>query len=387
MAIETTIYFGNTKINKAYLGSQELDKVYLGMSVLYQTLTEYTLTENLGNVLTVGTHPVKILQGQSLTLKYQAEENYQLPDNVTITGATSNWTKSTGTLVISNPTGNVTITIAAIRITYTITENLSNVTKSGTHPTFIAAGQTLVLTYTADTGYSLPESITVTGATSDWKPATGTLTLTNATAAVTITIAGVSAAPKLTTPTNLSVKGTELSFAPVENAQTYAVVIDGDVAASKFNLIAAHPSAYYALNEKLNFTLIESLPGKELEVNIKFISRGFLCNSITIVASTMQVKYSGMDVYITTSGTDEGCFDNQEWRYLSFLEAPSGDLLTWLQANSDEIDISSNTISTYLDSFLTWEDLSAGEHSVAVIANADGYQSSDLSSSVSITKS
>lgn len=227
MAIETTIYFGNTKINKAYLGNQELDKVYLGTSVLYQTLAEYTITENLGNVLTVGTHPVKILYRQSLTLKYQAEENYQLPNNVTVTGATSNWTKSTGTLVISNPTGNVEITITAERITYTITENLTNVTKSGTHPSFIATGQTLVLMYAADSGYTLPENITVTGATSDWKPATGTLTLANATGAVTITITGSASAQKLDTPQNLSISGDILTFDEVTNAQQYEVYADG----------------------------------------------------------------------------------------------------------------------------------------------------------------
>ena len=122
---------------------------------------------------------------------------------------------------MSNPTGDVAITITAVRITYSITENLTNVTKSGTHPTVIAAGQTLVLNYAAATGYNLPDTVTVTGATSDWKPATGVLTITNPAGAVTITI--VASQPKLAAPTNLAVSGDTLTFDSVENAEQYEV--------------------------------------------------------------------------------------------------------------------------------------------------------------------
>lgn len=219
--VETSLHFGADALAKSYLGADALDRIYLGTDLLYQTLNEYSVTETLSNVTTIGTHPVKILEGKSLTLKYTADANYELPDSVTVAGATSNWTKSTGTLVVSNPTGDVTITITAARITYSITENLTNVTKSGTHPTVIAAGQTLVLNYAAATGYNLPDTVTVTGATSDWKQATGALTITNPTGAVTITI--VAAQPKLAAPTNLAVSGDTLTFDSVENAEQYEV--------------------------------------------------------------------------------------------------------------------------------------------------------------------
>lgn len=219
--VETSLRFGADALAKAYLGADSLDRIYLGTDLLYQTLNEYTVTETLSNVTTVGTHPVKILEGKSLTLKYTADANYELPDSVTVANATSNWTKSTGTLVVSNPTGDVTITITAVRITYSITENLTNVTKTGTHPSVIAAGQTLVLNYAAATGYNLPDTVTVTGATSDWKQATGALTITNPAGAVTITI--VAAQPKLAAPTNLSVSDDTLSFDAVEHAEQYEV--------------------------------------------------------------------------------------------------------------------------------------------------------------------
>lgn len=186
---------GSNKVDKLYLGANEVTKAYLGSNVVHETLSEYTLVETLGHVLTVGAHPTKILQGQSLTLKYHAKENYFLPANIQVLNATQNWVisddKTTGTLVVSNPTGNVEIRINAARITYAITQNLTNITISGSQYASIAAGQTLVMTYTADSGYTLPQTVTVTGATSDWKPATGTLTLANATGAVTVTIAGV----------------------------------------------------------------------------------------------------------------------------------------------------------------------------------------------------
>lgn len=154
----------------------------------------YALTETLSNVTKTGTHPTTIEYGGTLTLKYTADANYELPDSVTVAGATSNWTKSTGTLVVSNPTGDVTITITAVRITYSITENLTNVTKVGTHPTVIAAGQTLVLNYAAATGYNLPDTVTVTGASQTWNKETGTLTLSNPTGNVTVSVVCVKSA-------------------------------------------------------------------------------------------------------------------------------------------------------------------------------------------------
>lgn len=180
---------GSNKVDKLYLGTDEVTKAYLGSNVVHEKV--YTITETLSNVSKSGTHPTEINASSTVTLKYVADTNYHLPDSVRVTGATSTWTKSTGTLVISNPTSNVTIVITGARITYAITENLTNITKTGTHPTSIAAGQTLVMTYTADSGYTLPQTVTVTGATSDWKSDTGTLTLTNATGVVTITIVGV----------------------------------------------------------------------------------------------------------------------------------------------------------------------------------------------------
>lgn len=279
--VETSLRFGADALDKSYLGADSLDRIYLGTDLLYQTLNEYTITETLSNVTTIGTHPVKILEGKSLTLKYTADANYELPDSVTVANATSNWTKSTGTLTVSNPTGDVTITITAVRITYSITENLTNVTKTGTHPSVIAAGQTLVLNYAAATGYNLPDTVTVTGATSDWKQATGALTITNPTGAVTITI--TAAQPKLATPTNLSVSGDTLTFDVVENAETY------EVFAGSTSLGTYEPT--YTLTATPNrSTLTVKVDGKVVTVPYT------LTKSCTITIETTNGDGSGIEV-------------------------------------------------------------------------------------------
>ena len=223
----------------------------------------YALTETLTNVSKSGTHPTTIGAGKTVELNYTANTNYNLPDSVSVDNATSSWQKSTGTLVISNPTANVTVTVVGVRITYSITENLTNVTKTGTHPTVIAAGQTLVLNYAAATGYNLPDTVTVTGATSDWKPATGVLTITNPTGAVTITI--VASQPKLAAPTNLSVSGDTLTFDEVENAEQYEVFAGS-------NSIGTYERVYTIEAGTYKWVDSPQKPSNAIDVNFNFVS-------------------------------------------------------------------------------------------------------------------
>ena len=158
----------------------------------------YNITTNLTNVTANASNPTTVSTLASSTLTFTANTGYNLPDNVTVTGAEVTWTKSSGTLVLSNPTGNVSITVAGVAISRTITATLTNVTAASDNATTIATGETKVLTYTAASGYTLPNSVTVTGATGVWNKDAGTLTLSNPTANVTFTIAGVEAATKYT---------------------------------------------------------------------------------------------------------------------------------------------------------------------------------------------
>ena len=153
----------------------------------------YNITTNLTNVTANASNPTTVSTLASSTLTFTANTGYNLPDNVTVTGAEFTWTKSSGTLVLSNPTGAVSITVAGVAISRTITPTLTNVTAASGNATTIATGETKVLTYTAASGYTLPNSVTVTGATGVWNKDAGTLTLSNPTGNVTFTIAGVEA--------------------------------------------------------------------------------------------------------------------------------------------------------------------------------------------------
>lgn len=74
-----------------------------------------------------------------------------------------------------------------------------------------------------------------------------------------------------------------------------------------------------------------SLSGK-IDVNINFISNNQNWNEIVC----MQGKFYA-DIYYISGTSNQlvfaGSWVNQAYRNITFLEPPTGDLLTWLQAN------------------------------------------------------
>ena len=78
--------------------------------------TSYWVEGNFTNVTCDTQLPQQLAKDGSITLTFTAADGYALPDNVTVTGATPSWNKATGTLTISNPTANVTITIEALKL-------------------------------------------------------------------------------------------------------------------------------------------------------------------------------------------------------------------------------------------------------------------------------
>ena len=125
------------------------------------------------------------------TINFVKETDYNWPTTVQVIGATLvSW--NSGVLVVERATVDpVSITVACTKTAYTITETLSNVTAIGMHPTSIEKDATLELKYAPAVNYELPDTVAVAGATSDWNRPTGTLNVSNPTAAVTIKITGV----------------------------------------------------------------------------------------------------------------------------------------------------------------------------------------------------
>ena len=74
--------------------------------------------------------------------------------------------------------------------TYSITYNLTNVSRDNSNGSSITTKDVKTLNFTANKGYRLSEGITVSGATSVWNKETGTLILSKATGDVTVTIVG-----------------------------------------------------------------------------------------------------------------------------------------------------------------------------------------------------
>ena len=246
-ATNYTIYNGNTALTTirdttldlttviTTNGTYNISAIALGIgytdsdssNVVEYNYASYSITTNLTGVTANASNPTTVSTVASSTLTFTANTGYNLPDNVTVTGAEFTWTKSSGTLVLSNPTGNVSVTIAGIAISYTITPTLTNVTAASGNATTIATGETKTLTYTAADGYVLPDTVTVTGATGIWNKDTGTLILSNPTANVNITITAVQLT-QLTTPAISLVSGTTIQIDTIDdNATTIEVFADG----------------------------------------------------------------------------------------------------------------------------------------------------------------
>ena len=110
---------------------------------------------------------------------------------------------------------------------YTITTTLTNCTGASANATKIQENSDLTLTFTANSGYELPTGVSVTNVTSyNWNKATGVLAISKPTGDVAIEIVAVSALPQLSTPTNVAVTDTTLTFDEVANATSYEVFVD-----------------------------------------------------------------------------------------------------------------------------------------------------------------
>lgn len=153
--------------------------------------TSYNITTTLSNCTSASTNPSVIAESGTATLQFAATTGYTLPQSVSVSGASYTWSSSTGTLTLSNPTGNVTISIVATKISYSISVSLTGCSSASDIPTSIEYGATVELIFVADTAYTLPDTVAVSGATGSWNQSTGKLTISNPTGAVSITITAV----------------------------------------------------------------------------------------------------------------------------------------------------------------------------------------------------
>lgn len=70
----------------------------------------YAIDTIVTNGTYTGADTVSCINSATITFTADADANYNLPDDVVVTGADSSWDKSTGVLTITNPTRDVTVT-------------------------------------------------------------------------------------------------------------------------------------------------------------------------------------------------------------------------------------------------------------------------------------
>ena len=74
---------------------------------------------------------------------------------------------------------------------------------------------------------------------------------------------------------------------------------------------------------------------------------------------------------------------NSAYRTVTFETAPTGDLLTWLQANGTK---QSNKLSVDLITLSGWSNLAPGNHTIKIVSKGTGYRDSEKSVGVEVTK-
>lgn len=115
-----------------------------------------------------------------------------------------------------------TVEVYEVPLSYTVTVSKTNCTNTSvTSP--MKQTDTQTITFTANTAYELPETITVTNCEYEWSAATGQLTITNLTGNVSITVNATR--QKLSAPV-ISINGSVISWNAVTNATSYGIFAD-----------------------------------------------------------------------------------------------------------------------------------------------------------------
>lgn len=217
---------------------------------------------------------------------------------------------------------------------YTITTTLTNCTGASANATKIQENGGLTLTFTANSGYELPTGVSVTNVTSyNWNKATGVLAISKPTGDVVIEIVAVSALPQLSTPTNVAVTDTTLTFDEVANATSYEVFVD-NVSIGTHTM----PSVI-SLKWKFNGTKV-SIPQRSYDNSFAI---GFdFYNNDTLVETNLNYVYFN-DNYTYMAFGSSGYWDTTNNKYgggniILFKTEPSGFLLQFLQEHCEALN-------------------------------------------------
>lgn len=206
-------------------------------------------------------------------------------------------------------------------IVYTITANLANCTANSDNPITIEENGGAILYYTANEGYELPDGVELTNVGSyNWDKATGKLVIARPSGNVTIKIVAKQSMPQLATPQNVAVENTTLSFDEVENATEYEIFVD-NVSIGSYQVSKGET---WVLNETIN------LSTQTFTTN--FVSNGQNFNSLKLTNTLLEYDTTPVYAKFVPEG-GSNWVEGEAYRTITFATPPTGDLLTWLQAN------------------------------------------------------
>lgn len=94
--------------------------------------TVYSIINSLTNCTASGS--TTIVEDGTASIVISANSGYELPDTITVSGASYTWDKSIGTVLLSNPTGNVTVTVVCVQAAPKYTNLLPLATDSSGNP-------------------------------------------------------------------------------------------------------------------------------------------------------------------------------------------------------------------------------------------------------------
>ena len=247
-----------------------------------------------------------VTEGTQYTATLKADTGYSLPSSITVkagsttlkSGTGYSYNSSTGALTIyaAYVTGNITITANATANSYNVSINLTNLTKSSGNTT-ATYGTNYTAKFTANTGYSLPASITVKrGSTTltqgthyTYSNGTVTITGTQITDDITITAEGV-----------LNSYGITFSLSNVTKSSGATTVSHG----TSYSAVLAGSSGYSlpaAITVKRGSTTLTS--GTDYTYNS---STGAITINASATTGALTISATGVKIY-TVAGTAGLC--------------------------------------------------------------------------------
>lgn len=194
------MWLGGKRLANLYNGTLHIRSAYLGTTKVFGLTDVYKVQSLLKNVIYCNEFgvpvdpPTEIATGGSDIYYIKRPDHYNLktltvtPNGVAKTLMIST-TENITTINYSDPRGPFTIEAVAEKVSYPITQNLTNCQITSSNPaTTIEYGGTVEYTIDPVNEYfELPKTVTVTGATGNWDAENGFLTISNPTGPVTFT--------------------------------------------------------------------------------------------------------------------------------------------------------------------------------------------------------